>query len=528
MSALVPRAARALLAGLLALGCGACVSLSPAQRERAEAITVLARSTVIECQRADACAQPSSLHALGARALAASTDGAPRHFALILDRGPDAMLARINLIRSATRSIDLQTYIFDEDDAGHLVLDELLVAARRGVRVRVLIDQLSALKRVETLAALAGAHAGFSIRIYNPVLSRARINYPQYLLAAACCWRKLNQRMHTKLLLVDGVVGISGGRNYQDDYYDWASDYNFRDRDVLVAGPATRDMADNFDTFWDDVHSRPAEQLSDVGRLLLHDGVPTVEHPVFEQPQRVAAMSRDADDDALVQARLTDHALAVGRVRYLADVPQKHSAAHRGPAHASEGLRDLIDAAQHEVLLQTPYLVLSRPAQQLFRAMHQRDPAPRVIVSTNSLASTDSFITYALSYKYKRRYLRDFGFEIHEFKPFPADAPIDIGATGATLAQERMRRWFGDQPVPEPIAKRIRRSRRASPQPRTRAAATRRCARWDAREIAGGRRAHRGGGYAQLRSTWRSLQHRERRRDRGSRIRTRTCRQHPA
>src|SRR5690606_12080596 len=72
-------------------------------------------------------------------------------------------------------------------------------------------------------------------------------------------------------------------------------------------------------------------------------------------------------------------------------------------------------------------------AQRMFRIMHRREDPPRVIVSTNSLAATDSFITYALSYKYKRRYLRDFGFEIHEYKPFPANAPIDLAATGATL-----------------------------------------------------------------------------------------------
>jgi phosphatidylserine/phosphatidylglycerophosphate/cardiolipin synthase-like enzyme len=96
-------------------------------------------------------------------------------------------------------------------------------------------------------------------------------------------------------------------------------------------------------------------------------------------------------------------------------------------------LRALIESAHDEVLLQTPYLVLSKPAQDMFRALQRRPDPPRVIVSTNSLAATDSFITYALSYKYKRRYLRDFGFEIHESKPFPADAPIDLAATGATL-----------------------------------------------------------------------------------------------
>ena len=421
-----------LACALLALTCGACTTLSPAQRDRAETIASAARSTRIDCEAADACAQASPLHDLASRAFAESAPGAPRHYALIIDRGPDALMARINLIRSATASIDLQTYIFAEDDAGHLVLDELLAAARRGVRVRLLVDQLSALERVDTLAALASAHVDFSIRIYNPVLNRARINYPQYLLASACCWRALNQRMHTKLLLVDGAVGITGGRNYADDYYDWAADYNFRDRDVLVAGPVARDMSANFDAFWDSARSRPVETLADVGRRLLQRGAPVLSPPDFERPARVRQMIRDAGDPALVRQALSDHAIPVGSVEYLADLPDKHSEQQRGTARATEAMRNLIAGAQDEVMLQTPYLVLSKPAQQLFRELHRRTPAPRVIVSTNSLAATDSFITYALSYKYKRRYLRDFGFEVHEYKPFPADAPIDLAATGAS------------------------------------------------------------------------------------------------
>src|SRR5690606_20522187 len=316
--------------------------------------------------------------------------------------------------------------------AGQLFIDELLRAARRGVRVRLLVDQLSALKRVETLAALAGAHANFSLRIYNPVLGRARLSYPQYVLAAACCWGQLNRRMHSKLLLVDGAVGITGGRNYQDDYYDWDPEYNFRDRDVLVAGPAARAMAANFDAFWDDPRSIPPSRLVDVGGALLEDGVPPPPVPDYAMPERVAEVGREASDPARVGA-LAAAALPVGAVHYIADLPQKHETEETGHGRATTVLRTLIESADDVVLLQTPYLVLSDPAQDMFRALHERADAPRVIVSTNSLAATDSFITYALSYKYKRRYLRDFGFEIHEFKPFPASAPIDLSATGATL-----------------------------------------------------------------------------------------------
>jgi phosphatidylserine/phosphatidylglycerophosphate/cardiolipin synthase-like enzyme len=95
----------------------------------------------------------------------------------------------------------------------------------------------------------------------------------------------------------------------------------------------------------------------------------------------------------------------------------------------------LIESGQREVLMQTPYLVLSKPAQDMFRRMQDRPEPPRVVVSTNSLASTDAFIAYALSHKYTRRYLREFGFDIYEYKPFPADAPIDLAATGAEPPQ---------------------------------------------------------------------------------------------
>lgn len=424
---------RGLAAALLALSLTACATLSPAQRDRASQIAAQARSQQVDCQAADACAQVSPLRDLGLRARAASTPERPRHYALILDRGPDAMLARLDLIRGATRSLDLQTYIFDEDDAGKLVLDELLAAARRGVRVRLLLDQLSALRHVDTLAALSGAHVNFEVRLYNPVLQRARISYPQYVLAAACCWRRLNQRMHTKLLLADRQTGIAGGRNYQDDYYDWDDEYNFRDRDVLVAGPVADLMGADFELFWNDRRSVPVERLGDVGRRLLKQGVPALPKTEFERPQRAARMREDAADTEQVRQRLAAQALEVGAVRYISDTPDKHREDSAAAALASDSLRNLIANSRDEVMLQTPYLVLSKSAQQLFRTLHERPDAPRVIVSTNSLAATDAFIAYALSYKYKRRYLREFGFDIYEYKPFPADAPIDIAATGAQL-----------------------------------------------------------------------------------------------
>src|ERR1043165_5111335 len=104
--------------------------------------------------------------------------------------------------------------------------------------------------------------------------------------------------MHSKLLLIDDAIGITGGRNYQDDYYDWNGDYNFRDRDLLVAGPVARDMSANFDAFWASRRSVPVQQLADVGGLLLDHGIPPMPDAPFEQPSRVAQVREDAADPA--------------------------------------------------------------------------------------------------------------------------------------------------------------------------------------------------------------------------------------
>ena len=420
-----------LLCGVLALLLSGCATLSGPHVEAAAAIAHDARSTLVDCKREDACALPSPV-----MAMASATD----HKALILDDAPDSLLLRVHMIRAARRSIDLQTYIFDEDDSAQLVLDELQAAAFRGVRVRILLDQLSALEKVETLAAMAAMHRNLELRVYNPVLNRGRLSLPMYAVAAACCWRQLNRRMHNKLLLVDGTVGITGGRNYQDDYYDWNESYNFRDRDLLLSGPATSAMAANFEAFWASHRSVPAERLADVARHLRRDGPPPPPHHVYRKPERVRALLDEVEDAATIRARFVEPAMPVRNVAFVADLPVKHRldapsevtlSLHGSPS--SPVLRELVAGAREQILLQTPYLVLSKDAQHVFRTLQRGEHKPRVRVSTNSLAATDAFIAYAISHKYKRRYMRDFGFEIHEFKPFPADAPFETGATGADL-----------------------------------------------------------------------------------------------
>lgn len=414
------------LALLLCLLGSGCASLSRAEHAQAVTIAQAARSQVVVCDQADACAEASPLRALADAAMAQSTPAAPRHYALLLDRGEDSLLARLNLIRAARRTVDVQTYIFDTDDSARMVLDALLAAARRGVRVRLLIDQLSAISNLDMLAALSAAHRNFALRIYNPTFNQAVPSYLDYAASVLCCFRRFNQRMHTKLLLVDGVVGITGGRNYQDDYYDWDAEYNFRDRDVLIAGPEGADMARSFEQFWNAPRSIAAERLDDVGRTLLDQGVPALPDAPFRRPDRVQGMDADASDQQVIDARLAAHALPVGKVSYIADTPRKHRVEDPETAAPSDSeLETLLRNAQDQILMQTPYLIMSDRARAFFKDLRKRADPPRVVVSTNSLAATDNPIVYSVSTKYKRLYLRALGFHLYEYKPFPQDPPVD-------------------------------------------------------------------------------------------------------
>lgn len=419
-----------LASALLASG---CASLSETQRAEVSRIIDTERPTALDCDAADHCAQPSAL-------LSQVKADDPQHHALIIDAGQDALMARIHLIRAARERVDLQTYIFDEDDAGRLVLRELIAAAHRGVKVRLLMDQLTAMKSARTLAALAGVHANFEAKVYNPVFNKGNLSYTDFAMATLCCFRRLNQRMHTKLLLIDGKVGITGGRNYQDDYYDWDAEYNFRDRDVMLSGPVTAEMAANFDAFWQSQRSVSVADLRDVAWVLRNEGVPALSTRPYDHPDRAREMQQASNDAALLSERLGSRIRPVEGVSFVADLPQKHkrdeSAAREVVAPSTHVLYGLIDSAQEEVLLQTPYLVLSDTAQELFESMQERAQPPRVVISTNSLAATDAFMVYALSHKYKRRYLRRFGFEIYEYKPHPQASPIDLVATRSLLTPE--------------------------------------------------------------------------------------------
>lgn len=431
-----------LLAAALLPGC----TLSPAQIRRADAMVAAQTDHRIDCDSADRCAQSSPLLDAAGAAIAASAPDKPVHVVTLLNDSEPALVARINLIRAATRSIDIQTYIWDQDDAGQLVLDELVRAARRGVKVRILADQLFSFNDNVWLTRLARAHANLEIRLYNPTFHKSETTPVEFAAGIVCCFFKFNQRMHNKILLVDDSIGITGGRNYQDRYFDWDNDFDYVDRDVMVGGPAAQAMGESFERFWTHKRAVPLTHLRDIYRLLTDSAPSPWREPVYQHPERVARVQDEAEDPDWLDEYLVAPTLRTASpVEFFSDMPAKTDKPRERTVRAfTANVMRMVGSARQEVVLQTPYLVMSKRARKIFQRLNKQDAPPRIVVSTNSLASTDAFAVYAMSYKHRKRYLTEYGFEIYEMKPRalgPAQdnayASADDGPSGARPASKR-------------------------------------------------------------------------------------------
>lgn len=439
-------APRQLAAAACALLLAACAPDRALLRQSAE-LAEAARDTATRCHAADACAPSSPLARLVEAGRAAAATGGAAHRLVLLPRGEDALALRLHLIRSARRSIELQTFILSDDDAGLVVIEALVAAARRGVRVRILSDQLFSTDNTALLARLAQVHANLSMRLYNPTFGEARTGKLEFAAGILCCFSNFNQRMHNKLLLVDGELAVIGGRNVDDRYFDWGAEFVYRDRDVLVAGPATATMAASFDEFWQHPRAVPVERLGDVAQRIVAESKgaqPAPAEPLAEL-QRAARVLARADDSEWVAREFVAPALAVDRVEYFADRPDKRFEEDESNRDLSARIAALLGEARGRIVLQTPYLVLSREARKLLEAKRQENPELELVVSTNSLAATDAFYVYAVSQKYKRKFVRDLRMQIYEYRPFPGDDAAAADAPQARAGKAKVKRR---EPVP--------------------------------------------------------------------------------
>ena len=290
----------------------------------------------------------SELRELVDRLPAEAAAGGPRHLAIPLHVGEDALAARLHLMRSARRSIDLQVYVWADDRAGKVVLLEAYRAARRGVRVRILVDQL-AVRGDGLNATLALAHENLEFSFYNPVKEFSSLQGYDLTRDALRRFDRLNERMHNKVLVIDGELALVGGRNIGESYFDLDSDFVYLDRDLLVAGPVVEEVAASFDAYWDDPISVPAARLESIARGVLELESEVGEYVVDETQLSVLDwMSQRAGQRELAAVLPHSTLHRVGRVEFQADPAQKDGlydwntdADEKNPIEDAERTREL-------------------------------------------------------------------------------------------------------------------------------------------------------------------------------------------
>jgi len=336
----------------------------------------------------------------------------------VLEKGEESLLARAWLTDNATRTIDIQYFIWSTDNIGILASEALLRAADRGVRVRVIVDDLLIDAEHDTLLALA-AHTNVHVRIYNPQYS-VGTGLLQRLGNLIKDFRAVNQRMHDKVALFDGLAGITGGRNMADEYYDYDDEYNFRDRDVLLIGPAVEKLEASFERFWNSPLAVPVEQQLQGERLTADvvAGHHTWLHDYAQDPENYTLRIRGILDSLDVKfSHLSDH-LVWCDTRVISDEPGKNDGnlGLKGGGTTTMALERALEDATTRVTIQTPYVVLTDEAISLFAGLVRRGVQVRIV--TNSLASTDNLQAYS-GYHKKRDALLAAGIELHEFRPYP-------------------------------------------------------------------------------------------------------------
>jgi cardiolipin synthase C len=348
------------------------------------------------------------------------TRGASAHRVAIMSQGYEALLVRIDLIRSARRSIEVQTFIWANDECGRLLMYELLEAARRGVKVRIVADHLFSEQDPEVVAFLATVHPNLQIKHYRPATSRMKPSLTRTLIAGMLSFRDVNQRMHSKVMIFDEVVLLTGGRNIENTYYDHSDGLNFRDRDVLATGPVVKTAREQFELFWEYRYSIPSRKLVDVDQAIRegrHQRPSAREN--FDFGAYFSELYDGSDTPRLVAARVYQRLHEVKHAEFLYDAPGKSRRSSQQTKATAQTLRQALERAEQSLLIQTPYLVLSPAAEQMVRQLRSRKSALRIQISTNSFASTDNLFAYSANYRLRGRYVQDLGLHVYETKPHP-------------------------------------------------------------------------------------------------------------
>jgi putative cardiolipin synthase len=324
----------------------------------------------------------------------------------LLSDGLDAFVARAILARMAEQSIDLQYYMFHQDTVGQLLLGELLKAADRGVRVRMLIDDMYGSKADDVWTAL-DAHPNIEVRLFNP-FARSTAKNMQWLTR----FSDVNYRMHSKSFTVDNQATIVGGRNIGDEYFNANPDLAFADLDVLAVGPVVPEVSQAFDQYWNSDYAYPASVLT----------APAAPEQLAELKEKADQYPGQGEAARYVEAlKNSQLAVALGQgsahfewahAKVIYDSVEKKTQDKNGKAELLiSQLWPYMDKTVDELIILSPYFVPGKKGADALCMLSQRGVKVRIL--TNSLASNDVIAVHAGYTKYRKKLLRA-GVELYE------------------------------------------------------------------------------------------------------------------
>lgn len=346
-----------------------------------------------------------------------------------LEAALDAFIARVLLVRAAEKTIDAQYYIWRQDNTGTLLLYELYLAAERGVRVRLLLDDLGSYGLDDDWLALLNNHPNVEVRLFNPFSSR-KVRFFDFVTH----FNRSNRRMHNKSFTADQSMTIIGGRNIGDEYFAATDGVLFADLDVLTIGPAAEKVSTDFDRYWLSRSAYPVEQLFQQKKnkkVLIQEA-----SIVFSDPN--ALMYVMALQNAVFTNQFNTHQLPFEwtNVRLVSDDPIKGLGIKKDSDLLVYHLNVLLDEPIDKLDLVSPYFVPAKLGTSVFSGLAKEGAQVRVL--TNSLAATDVAAVHS-GYMKRRKELLESGVEIYEMKNQPgigkeSDSGSGVfGSSGSSL-----------------------------------------------------------------------------------------------
>jgi putative cardiolipin synthase len=326
----------------------------------------------------------------------------------LLDRNELALKARLALADEAAVSLDIQYFVWQSDATGHLLIDRVLHAADRGVKVRILMDDFGVAGRGGDVIKL-DAHPGIEVRVFNPWSTRGtRFGTATEFLTRAYV---LNRRMHNKTFIADGRFAVLGGRNIGDRYFGVYERFVQNDLDAMVAGPAARDIGRTFDAFWNSEHSFPAA-------LFARDPRPTRPIAATQQEMHdsIAASAALLESFALEPADWSGYleelvaTFAPARTEVVWESPDILDFSR---PRLYEEFKSFVASARSEVLISSPYFIPDAEFRALLRDLVAK--GVRVVVVTNSLATNNHVVAHT-GYRRWRREVLSAGVELYELR----------------------------------------------------------------------------------------------------------------